>query len=142
MGNKKGFPIKWKFIILGFVVWNSLFAIDIISSLLDTERQGIHLGIGAFIAVIIAFITSLCLLIFPAFQNVVLKEGRVFNEIKRHVYPALLVTVIFIVIMSSHLFGNQKMIFCCTYVVPVKMKNPSEPIYSKGFYVGPLGLEH
>ena len=93
---KGSFPLKRWFVIAIFVVWNTFFLIDFIPFFFGEGRNPI--GNGMKIAVGILFLTALSSLISADFRNLILKEGRELEDIKKF--------AIFIMIISGFMFMN------------------------------------
>jgi len=83
-----GFPIKTWFAIAVVVIWNLLFLYDFTNS----NGEGLPIGNGVKLALAAVFGTGLLLLISEPFRQLVLKEGRTLNDIKKFVYFLMLIS--------------------------------------------------
>jgi len=88
---KGGFPIKTWFAITAGVIWNLLFLFDFYN-FITKGNQVLPIGTGVKSALGFAFAIALLLLFAAPFRNLVLKEGRTLNDIKRFAYLLLLVS--------------------------------------------------
>lgn len=79
---KGGFPIKKSFAIGAIVVWNLLFLTDIIPFFLG-QSEGYPIGKGIITAIGLMFLSALFSLISSDFRQLILKEGRELNDIKK-----------------------------------------------------------
>ena len=90
--KRKSIPLKKPVIIFGLVVWNILFIFDILYT-------G-FLGSGAMLAFTLLFITLILILISSDFRKFIFKDGVELNSIKMTIYFMLLVSGIFILVLT------------------------------------------
>jgi len=88
-------PIKKSAGIVGVVIWNLLFLIDIVPFLLG-KTEGFPAGKGMLAAFALLFTSALLSIISPGFRKLILKPGRLPDDIKR--------TAIFTMIVAAILF--------------------------------------
>ena len=80
-----GFPIKKNFAIGAVVLWNILFALDFYK-FFSNSNEGIPIGNGIKTAIGLLLGTALITLFSKSFQNLILKEGRELDDIKKILY--------------------------------------------------------
>ncbi|SDF39366.1 hypothetical protein SAMN05216464_11742 [Mucilaginibacter pineti] len=93
-----GFAMKTSATIAIVAIWNILFLPDIIGLLKTGGKiNPLHFFLGAKLA--LGFMVSLCaaLIVSEPVRNLVLKEGRTFNDIKIFVYFLMLITTMMLV---------------------------------------------
>jgi hypothetical protein len=88
---KGGFPIKKGFAIGAIVVWNILFLTDFITFFLG-KTDKFPIGIGILAAIGLLFLTALLILISADFRQLILKEGKTLNDIKKFAILALIIS--------------------------------------------------
>jgi len=76
----RGFAMRWSTIITAVLVWNGLFILDLLYS--NSHGRLPLPGLGAVIALGLAFALSAGTLVSPRLQGLVLKPGRSVNEIR------------------------------------------------------------
>lgn len=84
------FPIKKSFAIIFAVLWNLLFLSDFIPFFQNKKET--FIGNGMKMAVGLLFVTSILTLVSDFFREIILKEGRDFNDIKKFVYFIILIS--------------------------------------------------
>lgn len=89
--SKGGFPIKKGFAIGAIVVWNVLFLTDFITFFLGKTGR-FPIGIGILSAIGLLFLTALLSLISADFRQLILKEGKTLNNIKKFAILALIIS--------------------------------------------------
>ncbi|TBW30424.1 hypothetical protein EZJ28_00815 [Gramella sp. KN1008] len=95
--SKGGFPLKMGFAVGAIIAWNLFFLIDFLD-FFSGEKKDFSLGIGAFTAVGLLFLTSFLSLISTGFCQLILKEGRDLQDIKRF--------AVFVMIVSGFMLLN------------------------------------
>jgi len=80
-----GFPIKKTFAVGMVILWNVLFALDIYK-FYNNPNGVIPIGNGIKTAIGLLLITALITLFSKSFQNLILKEGRELDDIKKFLY--------------------------------------------------------
>ena len=88
--SRGGFPIKTSAAIAIVVIWNILFLIDY-REFFGYEIEGSPLGIGAHLALGFILLTCVLLLTFEPVRQIVLKEGRTVDDIKKFIYFIMLI---------------------------------------------------
>jgi len=96
-----GFPIKKSFAIGAVVLWNLLILIDFVK-FFNGPRDGFLFSYGVKTALGLFLGLSLLTLVSKSFQNLILKEGRSLDDIKRVLY--------FIILITSFMLFNIMMI--------------------------------
>ncbi len=81
------FPLKKSAAIFFIVAWNALFLIDVIPAFLS-NKPGLPLGIGMNLAVGLIFFSILAAIMSEKFRDLILKEGRDFEDIRKFTYFA------------------------------------------------------
>jgi hypothetical protein len=76
--ERSGFPVRWSAIAIALILWNGLFFLDDNGS--ASSRH--ELGLGAFIAILLAFFLSWAVRASEWLQGLVLREGHSVGEIK------------------------------------------------------------
>lgn len=89
--SQGGFPIKKKVAIGAIVVWNVFFLKDIIPYIIE-KKEGFPIGNGILTGVGLLFITALLSLVSANFRQLILKEGRELNDIKKFAIFVLLIS--------------------------------------------------
>ena len=90
--QKQGsFPVKLAVAIGAVILWNLLFAIDLIG-FANSGGDGMPFGIGAFSAIGVLFGSAVLALVSSDFRNIILKEGREVEDIKSGVYLVIAIS--------------------------------------------------
>ncbi len=80
-----GFPIKKPFAIGAAVLWNILFVMDFYK-FMTNPYDNIPIANGMTIAIGLLLMTALLTLVSESFRNLILKEGRELDDIKKFLY--------------------------------------------------------
>lgn len=91
--RQKGFPFKIPFAVAVVVIWNAFF----LSDTLTKKPEDPVLGTGAALAVGFVLLTSVLLLVSPAFRTFTMKEGRTLDDIRRMLYLFIIITVLLLI---------------------------------------------
>lgn len=86
-----GFPIKRSVAIIAVVLWNLLFLTDFLSYFQGEEKY-FPIGNGIIAALGLVFCSALLSLLSSDFRNVILKEGRTLEDIKKFAIFAMIIT--------------------------------------------------
>lgn len=95
--SQGGFPIKTSAAIAIVVIWNIFLLTDFIR-FFGNNKDGSPLGLGAQLGLGFVLLTCLLLLTFKPARQLILKEGRTIDEIRRFIY--------FIIFVSSFMLIN------------------------------------
>ncbi len=100
------FPLKKSFAILFVVLWNLLFLSDFLPFFLSDHKKGMPIGNGVRMALGLVLATAILTLISENFRKLILKEGRVLDDIIKAVYFIILITGFLIISFSVVNFGS------------------------------------
>lgn len=101
--QKGGFPIKKSVAIGIIVVWNMLLLLDVIR-FVRSDGKGTILGVGAIAAVLGILFMAVLSLLSKGFSKLILREGRLVNDINKFLY--LLIFVCCFILFQMFLFRS------------------------------------
>lgn len=87
-----GFPIKKNVAIFYVIIWNILLLSNFIPFFLNFSENKSPFGIGVITAVSLLFFSATLTLISQNFRNIILKDGRNFEDIKKFIYLLLFIS--------------------------------------------------